>query len=269
MEAPARESSVIAELGFDIEQEGEEWTGRAQVPPGAWAPGTAFPRASVLVTYADIVAGAQYRALTVPNMSVTVDLALDVTAPDAPALEVEGLILTSRILRRGKRTAVTETLCRLPDGRVVAVCTGSFAMISSTTNALQHLSGPAPSRHERPLLPGPVMDRAGIGVLGRGTAELALRPGLTNSTSSMMGGLTGMLGEAAALSALGAGPEPAYFVDRLLVRYLAPVRTGPARAEAVSTAGSPARPVVRVALRDTARPQELAADITVGAVALG
>jgi acyl-coenzyme A thioesterase PaaI-like protein len=269
VEAPPEESHVIQELGLDVEPGDREWRGEARVPAGAWAPGTSFPRASVLLTYADIIAGAQYRALTLPRMSVTVDLSLDVMAPDAATLQVDRLLLTSRILRQGKRTAVTETSCRLPDGRVVAVCSGSFAMISSTFNALPPRNGPEPSRFERPLLPVPVEERAGIEVPAPGRAELAMRPGLGNSTGSMMGGLTGILGEVAALSRAQAdGPGP-YFADRLLVRYLAPVRTGPARAVAVATGGSPARPVVRVDLRDGSRPEEMAADITVGLTALG
>lgn len=268
MEAPPEESHVVEELGLDVDPGGDEWTGEALVPPGAWAPHTRFPRASVLLAYADIIAGAQFRALTVPRMSVTVDLNLDVTAPDAVALVVERLLLTSRILRRGKRTAVTETSFFLPDGRVVAICTGSFAMISSTFNALGSNDGPRRSRHERPLLPAPVAERAGIREPAAGRAELALRPGLGNSTGSMMGGLTGILGEVAALSRAQADGDRPYFADRLLVRYLAPIRNGPAQARAVGCGGPPERPVVRVDLRDAARPEEMAADITVGCTAL-
>ncbi len=120
------------------------WTGEAVVPPGAWAPGTAFPRASVLVSYADMIAGAQYRTLTLPQLSVTVDLSLDVLLAGAPWTRVEAVTVESRILRRGKRTAITETTFSVGGVGPVAVCTGSFALISSTTNLLDGFDGSSP-----------------------------------------------------------------------------------------------------------------------------
>ena len=90
-------------------------TGEATVPEGVCVPGTWIPRSAILVTYADIIAGSQARQLTLPNMSVTVDLSLDVSDDDTPfARRVEEITLQSRVLRSGKRMVVTETLFSIP-----------------------------------------------------------------------------------------------------------------------------------------------------------
>lgn len=262
--AAERPVHFVQELGFDVTPGGEVWSGEALVPPGAWTPGTRFPRASVLVTYADVIAGAQARALTLPSLSVTVDLSLDVLAPKATELFVGELTAHSRVLRAGKRMIVTETTFSVPGDGAVAVCTGSFSAISRTLNALGDAVEERRSRHERDLLTLPLAERVGLVVQEPGRAEIARRADLGNSTDSLMGGLTALLGETAAISRLESETGAPQFADRLQIRFLSPVRVGPARAEVVLLGGPPDRQVARVEVRDVAA-EGLAADVTVSA----
>lgn len=256
----------VQELGLDVEPGDDVWTGEASVPPGALAAGGVLPLASVLISYADVLAGSQVRAMTLPQMSVTVDLSLDMVDPVAVSDPVTDLALESRILRSGRRSYVTRTDFLVAGHGPVAVCTGSFSAISRTHNALGDGMAPPAPRHERPLLETALAARVGLEVVAPGQARLARRPDLGNSTDSLMGGLTALLGEVAALSAVGGHGEAGHLAERLHIRYLAPVRVGPAEAAVEMVAGGPERQIVRVAVRDLARPSERAADVTVACI---
>ena len=262
-----RQSNPVSELGLDVVHGDGVATGEATVPEGACVPGTWIPRSAILVTYADIIAGSQARQLTLPNMSVTVDLSLDVSDDDTPfARRVEEITLRSQVLRSGKRMVVTETLFALPgQSAPFAVCTGSFSVINSTHNFLGNDAWAQRSRHERPLLSAPLLDRVGMRVTAPGTAEIAHRSDLGNSTGTLMGGMTALLAEVAADSAAEAESGRPHRVTRLLIRYLAPVRVGPARATAELMPGRRER-LARVAVRDTDAESLFAADVTAACV---
>jgi acyl-coenzyme A thioesterase PaaI-like protein len=259
----------ILELGLDVRPgaDGADlWGGDALVPPGACVPGTRFPLASVLVIYADMIAGMQARVITLPQMSVTVDLCVDILAPESIGRAVGEIAIESRLLRAGKRMIVTETTFLLPDGEPLGVCTGSFSAISRTHNILADSGEPPPPRHQRPLLTLPFAERVGVTSASPGVAELARGAGMGNSTDSLMGGYAALLGEMAALSRMEADTGRPYLLDRLHVRYLAPIRVGPARAVVRLTGGTPDRRLAFVEVRDTARPDEIAADITAAGI---
>lgn len=261
------ESNPVQELGLDMTHGEGVSLGEATLPEGACAPGTWFPRAGVLVTYADVIAGSQARQATLPNMSVTVDLALDVADDDALfERRVEEIVLRSRVLRSGKRMVVTETVFAVPGARApFAVCTGSFSSINSTFNFLGDVTTRPQSRHERPLLTEPLLDRVGIRVTGPGTAEIDRRSDLGNSTGTLMGGMTALVAEAAAASAAEADTGRRHRVTRLLIRYLAPVRVGPARATASLLPGARER-LARVSVHDAGASSLFAADVTAACV---
>jgi acyl-coenzyme A thioesterase PaaI-like protein len=219
--------------------------------------------------YADVVAGGQARTRTLPQLSVTVDLTLDILDPEAPQRSVPELFLHSRILRGGKRLIFTETTVSTPQGTLLAVCTGCFSAISRTLNALGDGPVERVPRYERSLLTVPLVDRVGLEVPSPGTAEIARRSDLGNSTDSLMGGLHALLGEVAAVSRVEAESAAPHFVNGLQVRYLAPVRVGPARATVEVLGGPPSRRIARVGIRDASAPQELAADVTASCVPFG
>lgn len=258
----------VQELGLDHRPGDDFWTGDACVPLGARAEGSDFPLASVLISYADVIAGSHVRAMTLPQLSVTVDLCLDVVDPDAIPEIVTELAVESRMLRAGRRSYVTQTDFFLPGRRHIAVCTGSFSAISRTTNALGDPVEAPRSRPERPLLEAPLAERVGLEVVSAGHTRLERRSDLGNSTDSLMGGLTALLGEVAALSASEGQDSTRYLADRLHIRYLAPIRVGPAEARVELLAGSPGRRLVRVGVRDMGSPDERAADVTVGCTPL-
>jgi len=248
-------------LGLDFEQGRDIWRGDARIPPAAWLRGCPFPRASVLVSYADTIAGSQVRALTLPQLSVTVELTLDVIVADPGRRPIEYVAIESIIRRRGKRMFITETSFSHPEGTVLAVCGGTFSAISLTEPPRQGGREPR-ANDKRPLFSGSLDDHVGLHSPRPGVAQIALRNDLGNSTNSLMGGLTAMLGEVAALSRLRADAGTDHLVERLQIRYLAPIEIGPARAEVRLVGGPPSRPVVLVEVRDTARPEDVMADLT-------
>lgn len=267
-EQPAQfRRSFVQELGLDIERGDDSWTGEALVPPGAWAPGTRFPRTSVLATYVDVIAGVQARSLTLPQLSVTTDVNLDLLIDDVAAVVVEEVSVRSQLLRQGKRLFVTESLFSWR-GRPIAAATASFSAISRTRNAFGDAIPEPRTRFQRQLLAQPVTERVGLESPEPGVAQLDRRAELGNSTDSLMGGLTMLLGECAALSEAEAHTGQRHVVQRLLVRYLAPVRVGPARAEVTMAAEGLGARIARVSIRDMARPAELAADVTLASVPL-
>src|SRR5580658_6702472 len=253
--------SLTHALGLDFEDGGDIWRGDARIPATGWLPGFPFPRASVLLSFADTIAGSQVRALTLPRLSVTVELTLDVVMANPGQRPIEHLEIESTLRRRGKRIFITETTFALPDGTMVAVCGGTFSGISRTDSARPDSGQPRSNDNGR-LLSGSVADRIGIRSLSPGVAEIALRNDLGNSTNSLMGGLTAILGEMAALSRLRADAETDHLVERLQIRYLTPIDFGPARAEVRLVGGPPGHPVVLVEVRDTALPDAVAADLT-------
>jgi acyl-coenzyme A thioesterase PaaI-like protein len=258
-QAPAH---FVQELGLDVERGEDIWRGEASVPSGACATGTRFPLASVLICYVDVIAGSHARTFSLPQLSVTVDMSLDIVVPDPAEVTVEEVSLSSRILRAGKRLIVTETILGTTEGETLAVCTSSFSVVSRTVSALGDL-GPPPPRHERRLLSVPLAERVGLVCAQPGGAEIARRPGLGNTTDSLMGGLTALAAEAAALSAADAEASASHMADRLHVRFLDPVRIGPARAEAHLLGRGDRRRLARVEVGDAALPGSLTADVTV------
>jgi hypothetical protein len=263
-ETDAPRGSLMQVLGLAFEDGEDIWRGDARIPPVGWLPGCPFPRASVLISFADTVAGSQVRALTLPKLSVTVELTLDVIMADPGHRPIEHLAIESILRRRGKRVFTTETTFALPDGTAVAVCSGTFSAISLTDSPSPADRAPRASDNgSRPS--GSLLDQIGLLSPSPGVAQIALRNDLGNSTNSLMGGLTAILGEVAALSRLRADAGRDHLVERLQIRYLAPIDIGPGHAEVRLVGGPPNRPVVLVEVRDTGR-QEVAADLTLWCV---
>ena len=160
-------------------------------PPAHGPPAPGFPLASVLICYADVIAGSHARTFTLPELSVTVDLSLDVVARTPLTCWSGALGHLAGDVRAGKRIVVTETAFTSVSGETLAVCTGSFSRISRTVSALGELV-PPPPRHTRQLLDEPLAQRVGLVSPSSGVAEIARRPDLGNTTDSLMGGLSAL-----------------------------------------------------------------------------
>jgi acyl-coenzyme A thioesterase PaaI-like protein len=236
-------------LGLTHEPPAEVAVGRVTVPPGACLPGTDFPRASVLLTYADVVAGMQASLRTQPRVSVTVDLNLEVlTRPRLAELE-----LRSRVLRSGSRVTVSEVAFVAPGtAEPFALSVGTFMASPRAADVIG--DPPRPGRGGPPWsMQAPLADHVGLRVLSPGLTELHRRPDLGNSSNSLQGGLVALLAETAAESLASARAGRPYEVRRLDVRYLAAVRVGPGRAAGELLHLDRSGATVRVEIHDAGR----------------
>jgi acyl-coenzyme A thioesterase PaaI-like protein len=103
---------------------------------------------------------------------------------------------------------------------------------------------------QAPRLAVPLAERAGMSRLAPGAARAPMTDEGLNASNTMNGGLIGMVAEEAALSLAPAGSS----LSSLGIRYLSPVRTGPAVATAAGSGG-----VYRVEVRDDGTASRLAA----------
>ena len=82
--------SVVGELGFSTDGDGERMVGRGDVVQGMWTPGTERVRTSVLATWADVLTGIQTSEAISPGIPVTVDLEVNVVRHPVGEVAVVG-----------------------------------------------------------------------------------------------------------------------------------------------------------------------------------
>jgi acyl-coenzyme A thioesterase PaaI-like protein len=212
---------IVHELGFDSWPEGDEYHGLATVTPMMWTPGTQALRTSVLATWADIVCGSLAVVALSPRVPVTLELGLDLYRVPVGLGEVRAI---GRVAKAGRSVVVSTTELIDGEGTPVAVAHGSFMMAPGVLDDFEDLrlglSDVAP-------LAVPFAERAGCTRLAPGVARIPLPPGGGNAAGTLNGGLLALAAEEAALS-LG----DAAGLSHLALRYLRPVRTGPAVARA-------------------------------------
>ena len=234
MSAAPREydGGFTAELGLTVEVDGDTLTGRAEVVPELCVPEAGVLRPSVLLSWADTLAGSLATERTLPQVCMTVDLNVRVIR----ALQVGTRVAAvGRVLKTGRTLTFAEaTFTASGDGAPAAIVLGTFvasprpedvadSFVSRVTEGGRR-SGRAPSMAITELL--------GARVVAPGVVEADRHPRILNWVETVQGGAVALLAEEAALSLVGA-PVPA----ELEVRYLRTVRVGPMRATAQSIGG--------------------------------
>lgn len=242
---PRPNGHILQELGFAVTRGAGEVRGSAPIAPEMWVPGTASLRASILATWADVVAGHQALDLLRPRVPVTLELDVHVYGR-APG---EGRVhAVARTLKAGRAVVVLGVEFADDAGEPVAVGHASFMAAPDP-----RLTVPADLPEPEELATGarlqvPFAERArcerrepGVAVLHRSEEGL-------NISKTMNGGLVALVVEEAALSA-----APGAALASLALRYLRPVRVGPAVATAEVRAG-----LGRVEVRDAGSEDRLA-----------
>jgi uncharacterized protein (TIGR00369 family) len=193
---------------------------------------------------------------------VTTDLDVDVVAPvrDGP-LRVDG-----EVLRAGATTAVSAfTLHDEGAGRLVGggTCTGR-PFLFEFDRALLEVPVGTFRRHGQARRPevASLVGHLGFRVGEDATVEVDAADGLRNPWGILHGGVTACLADVAAETAGSAALRRPVRVERQLIRYLAPVRTGPARAEPTVLAIEGDRALVEVRVVDVGAADRLAAVTT-------
>jgi uncharacterized protein (TIGR00369 family) len=104
-----------------------------------------------------------------------------------------------------------------------------------------------------------MLDQLGVRLLDDGAVEVDVTERLRNPWGILHGGVTGLLVEASARAAVGDGHVP----RGTTIRYLAPGREGPVRAEPKVLVDGPDGALVQVEVRDRGQDDRLMAIATI------
>ena len=199
----------------------------------------------VIAYLVDSAVGMAAGFAALPQWVVTADLDLHLVA----LATVGPLRADSRVVRAGSRQVLAD--CTVYDegaGVVVASATANHSVLSPERAAPMSVppvdeifrhppaSGPLSGQLRQPLL-----ERYGIHAVDGGAAELDITGPARNPWGILHGSLFALLTEVALASA-----QPAARIDDLIVRFVAPARVGPARAQATYISGN----LWRVDVRD-------------------
>ncbi|HEY5395164.1 MAG TPA: hotdog domain-containing protein [Trebonia sp.] len=243
-----RRSHLLQELGFAVRQDGEALHGSASVTPYMQVPGVPCVRASILASWADMLCGMLSMRAFGGRVSVTLELDVHLYRPAPGAGTVTAV---GRQVKAGRSVFVGEVEFADADGEMFGFSTGSFMVAPDTTLRPPRLTGfDVPPSEVR--LRMPLAERADCKRQAPGVAVLHKSEDGLNAARTVHGGLIALAAEEAVLSL-----APGTSLSSLAVRYLQPVRVGPAVATASVRDG-----LGRVSLRDSGNGDRLAVTAT-------
>lgn len=222
------DAHVLSALGFDVTRTEGGRRGIAEIVPEMHAPGTRAVRTSILATWVDVVAGHLALETIVPQVPVT--LSLDVHVVD-PRRAVRAIQADATVVKQGRTLLVVRVDVIDEQRRPVAL--GSATMMASPVPGLTF--DPVAAHKDAPHNPNvrldvPFTDHVRCVRETPGSASLPLAPNAVNASHTLQGGLIGLAAEEAALSLFDDGEAA---VSSMVLRYLRPVRVGPAVGTAV------------------------------------
>ena len=223
----ADEIGFTSELGLAVDVEGDTLVGRAEVVPELCVPEAGLLRPSVVLAWADTLAGSLATERTLPRVCMTVDLGVRMMQPISIGTELVG---TGRVLKSGRTLTFTETVFAEPGAdEPAALVLGTFVASPRPQDTTDSFVSKVTSVRERRSAPPstPVAEVLGSREVRRGVVEADRHPRILNWVETIQGGAVALLAEEAALS-LHDGRVP----TELEVRYLGTIRIGPMRATA-------------------------------------
>lgn len=251
MDAPRHHSHrrhLLAELGFTFRQVGAELHGSGTIAPPMHVPGTCALRASILATWADMLGGTLTMRAITPRMPVTLELDVHLHRPAPTAGRLQAV---ARIVKTGRSVTVIE-VDFLDEREEPFAFSGASFMAAPDASFTRPMPANIDRPPREPTMTLPLADRAGCKREQPGTAVLPRVDDGLNGIGTVHGGLLALAAEEAVLSL-----APGDTLSSLGLRYLQPVRVGPAVATATISAG-----LGRVELRDSGREDRLAVTAT-------
>lgn len=239
-------SHIVSELGLGVTRAGTEVRGSASVVPEMWAPQTESVRTSILATWVDIVAGHLAVDVFAPRVPVTLELDVHLYRK----LEgCDGIEVVGSVLKSGRSVVVAGVELRDDRGHSVGLGHGTFVAAPNPALRMPALP-PEDERLARrePSLRMPFADRARCRRREPGVAVLPRSDDGLNASGTVNGGLLALVAEEAVLSL-----TPGRTLASMAIRYLQPVRRGPAVAKAEARNG-----LGRVEVRDAGADGRLA-----------
>jgi acyl-coenzyme A thioesterase PaaI-like protein len=212
-------------------------------------------RASVLSFVVDVVAGVPLDRDT-DVWTLTSDMSVRMRPMPAP----DRIDATSKILRRGRRSATC--LVELKSAEGVPVAVGAIGFVNITRKPTDPPKPNVPLG-QIPLIfrdPGtltrPLREEAGIEVIdaAEGVVQVEVTPDLRNPAGTLQGAMVALLAEAAAEELLATRFESPVVVTDLDLRYLRMAHVGPVRTRS-RLLGSGPDASVQVELIDTSTDQ--------------
>jgi acyl-coenzyme A thioesterase PaaI-like protein len=229
-EGPDRQRHILRELGFSLVRSGDELHGTALVVPEMWVPGTEHLRTSILAAWTDHAAGLLAVDVLAPRVPVTLELDVHLyqAAPGRGRLHA-----VARAVKAGRVVTVLTVDLTDDGGEPVGVGTASFmaAPDPGLTMPPDAVSlGQVWAEDQR--LRVPFAERARCERRAPGVAVLPRTADGLNASRTLNGGLVALTIEEAALSL-----TPGTTLASMAMRYLRPVRVGPAVAGATVRSG--------------------------------
>ncbi len=219
---------VLQDLGWVVtraDDDSDTLEGSATVVPEMHVPDTGQLRLSILAAWADVVAG-HLAAFTIhPRVPVTLELDVHLFQPPPGAGAVRGV---GRVVKAGRSVLVASVDFTTEAGEPIGFAAASFMPAPD-----ERLRMPVPLQVDRFVTPPttrltiPFAERAGCALRAPGVAALGHSEESLNASNTLNGGLIALACEEAALSL-----SPGTTLASLDLRYLQPVRVGPAVAEA-------------------------------------
>jgi acyl-coenzyme A thioesterase PaaI-like protein len=240
-----RRPHILQELGFAVRQDGDDLHGTASVTPYMQVPGTACVRASILACWADMLLGLLSMRAFAGRVSVTLELDVHLYRPAPGSGTVTAV---ARQVKAGRSVFAGEVEFADARGEAFGFSAASFMVAPDTTlRPPRFTSLDVPAGETR--LRMPLAERADCKRQAPGVAVLHKSEDGLNGAKTVHGGLIALAAEEAALSL-----APGTSLSSLALRYLQPVRVGPAVATASVREG-----LGRVSLRDSGSGDRLAA----------
>ena len=244
-----RRPHILRELGFAVRPDGEELHGTASVTPYMQVPGTTCLRASILASWADMLCGLLSMRAFSGRVSVTLELDVHLYRPAPGSGTVTAV---GRPVKAGRSVFVGEVEFADARGETFGFSAASFMAAPDTTLRTPRLTGLEVPPPEEVRLSMPLAERADCKRQAPGMAVLHKCEDGLNAAKTVHGGLIALAAEEAALSL-----APGTSLSSLALRYLQPVRVGPAVATARGRDG-----LGRVELRDSGHGNRLAVTAT-------
>ncbi len=214
---------VLQDLAWVVTKDGDTQRGSAAIYPEMHVPDGEHVRTSILATWADVLSGYLAMEILRPRVPVTLELDVHLYGPPPGDGVING---TGRVLKAGRSIFVARVDFTSGNGIAIGFAAASFMAAPDTklTIVRDTVQRPAPQGKQLHVA---FADRAGCQRREPGVAVLSSSDESLNASNTLNGGLIALVVEEATLSL-----SPGTFLSSLALRYLQPVRFGPAVARA-------------------------------------
>lgn len=221
---------ILSELGLVVTRAASDLEGTAPILREMCVPDTPHLRTSILAVWADHLSGLLAATVVAPLVPVTLELDVHLFEP-GPGPGSGTVKSVAKTVKAGRSIFMASVAFSSAEGDPIAMSTASFMTAPDTSLRLPatfSFDGPPPE--QRLYLPW--AQRAGCERREPGVAVLPRSDDGLNSSNTVFGGLIALVAEEAVLSL-----SPGATLSSLTLRYLRPVRGGPAVATAQTRSG--------------------------------